>query len=394
MERGYAVDEERLMILRMVQDGKITAEEGQALLDVVTEGEQRTNGPVPSHCSAVPPQRAGSSETPWVSCLGTLGSKLAGLGRLAALGSMGTGIETSETFTGEFEDDIAVVEVALGTKNGTITVKPWNQPGFEVVAVKKAHAAGEAEAREVSADVLAVCNTGRRLVVQAKENKSVGAVSLTVYLPGQRKYDLAADSRNGGINVTGIACEKCRVRSTNGGIRIVDVATFELKAETTNGGVRCDGVTARLARVQTTNGGIGWRGTALEAKMETTNGGIRVYPHSTSRLAETLRSGSLAEVSDYAMESTNGGITVDLSTDLKDAQVTLRAESGHDRIRLPESGWRVVHRRDEPGSHELMGEYAGRSDERLSLSAKTRHGSITIACLDYEDEGPKEVVSQ
>lgn len=294
-------------------------------------------------------------------------SAWAGLASLAGMFTgFGNGIEISETITGEL-GEADVVTVGLETRNGSITVKTWQEPGYKVNIVKKVRAENAEEAQRLAADAVEVSQSRNELRVCANENNRVCAVSFTAYLPADRRYDIAAESINGSVAISGAQCTSCAAETTNGSISVNRVTAESVTAESTNGGVRLEHIRAEHVRAETTNGGISWQGEAAGARFETTNGSIKAQP-------EITHTGTR---STYQVESCNGGVSVDLNN-AAHALVAFRAQTSHGRISVPGDA-RISHKRDHHDSHALHGELPGNADTHLELSVETAHGSITLA---------------
>ena len=163
--------------------------------------------------------------------------------------------------------------------NGGITVKSWPQAGILVRARVEAWGDTDADARKRMSEVLVLTDGAN---VRAEGPKSLRgnngwSVSYEVFVP--ERMDLALNTVNGGISVTGVR-GAMDLETVNGGVNLAAVAG-RVKGETVNGGVKValEGTTwdGEGFDISTTNGGVGGDVPAnysarFEAK--TTNGGL------------------------------------------------------------------------------------------------------------------------
>jgi hypothetical protein len=197
---------------------------------------------------------------------------------------------------------------ADGRDNGGVTVHGWDKNEIKVVAVVRAEARTEAEARDIAKEVR-VLTDGAAVRAEGPRNlarRDSWWVSYEIWVP--RQTDLRLMANNGGLSVDGVN-SRIDLETNNGGITLTDV-DGDVRGSTSNGGV-----TVELT-------GDRWKGAGLD--LRTSNGGVHLYiPNGYSARLET--------------GTTNGGMDINfpitvqgtigrrLSTQLGSGGSTIRA---------------------------------------------------------------------
>ena len=310
-------DEEKIEILRMVAEGKITPEQGVELLKALSpEGDatrRKPGGPErpgdeydqtweervkraqekaeqaarsAAERAEYLAQEAGKraeyigkavSETVGESLRGIFeGLFRGGAGWFEGLGSPGDEYEFTDTIKGEFPAD-GEIQVNLRTTNGRIEVGVHDQPGYTLEVIKKVRAATEQEARERCEDIYEFKQNGLVLEGRSKDSfawRTAASCAFRLRLPRGRKASLNLDSANGRIEIQGVE-----------GTRLV--------ADTANGRVDVGASSFDEASVATANGRIEYRGESKRLRADTANGRIEAR---------------LKGVGDWQFETANGRI--------------------------------------------------------------------------------------
>ncbi|QUL97963.1 MAG: DUF4097 family beta strand repeat protein [Candidatus Fermentithermobacillus carboniphilus] len=295
--------EEKLLILQMVADGKITPEQGVELLKVVggpgtreVPAEPTVKPPAPyAPKGAIPPKQAESYADSMSKHFEDLGQRVGetvsesaeGLRKLISSFFGGGGLfaggpefELHDEIKGEIpaEGDL---DISLRTINGRITVETWDQPGFLLDVKKKISARNEDEAKELLKDVYEFSQDGVSLRARAKESSGNfmgrnASVSFTLTIPRARQASLNLDSANGRITVEGVSGKRCVADTANGRIEVTGCHFGDAILDTANGRIEFDGSASNL-KADTANGRIEacLRG-AGTWKLGTANGRIEV----------------------------------------------------------------------------------------------------------------------
>jgi len=418
------MQEERMHILRMLEEGKITAEQAAALLEALGDEGSRPAGGAREQASQGAKASSAARE------LGAKGQELAaqirdairaamrsvphvadelrenwhevrhdiqqalrdikreikeelGRGPLVDMSGLSElfqnlrGVtrwparESEEVLTGELTGEAP--RVRLVTKNGSISMRGWEQPGYKVVLKKRVYVEDEDEAEELARSAVAASASGDKLEVLVRESSKI-SVSIEAWLPKERGIVAEAMSQNGAVTLEGMTLLEGSLSTTNGAVRVKEASARRLDLSTVNGAVSVDGAAAEKLEASTTNGGVVWSGAAREASLKSVNGSIRVD-------AEFSDSWGSAAESRYRLECVNGSLRVAVPGD---PSVGVRLEARGRRIDLggAEDAFELER---EPGagpgsSRRLAGATRGfeGAPKRLIVEATTLNGAVRV----------------
>ncbi len=252
------MEEERLLILQMLSEKKITAAEAAELLRAlegppappVTEAPREVP-PGPDFGDAPAPSASGAAAISGGQGNG-FSDWLGGmLSRLSDLISLGTGLEVIEEVEGSLSANHVPVDLNVG--NGRLCVYAWDRPHFKAIITRRVRAGSEAEARSRGAELapFVVTDAGIRFVT--RHYGELQMAGLDLYLPGHLTYTLGARTGNGRIELEGLTGSAAALRSGNGRIRVEGGAWGRVEARTGNGSIKV-GTDAAEVDVNTGNG--------------------------------------------------------------------------------------------------------------------------------------------
>lgn len=310
--------EEKMMVLEMVAQGKITPEQGAELLRALGSGQRESGGltqdlsqsvkkglessikKIQEHVEKVKDVQNETVEKAESIAEGAakraqelsartsvvIGESAANLGKLISqifaggIGQRGPEFEFHDEIQGELPPS-GELDVSLDTTNGRITVETWDGPGFFCDVRKKASARNEEEAKELLKDSYEFNQDGCIIRARSKEKvagswgKNV-SIAFTLKLPKGRKSSLNLNSANGRISVDGISGTKMTADTANGRVEVTRCDFDSAEIDTANGRIEFQG-SSRNLRLDTANGRIEAR-LAGEGnwKCDTANGRIEV----------------------------------------------------------------------------------------------------------------------
>jgi hypothetical protein len=293
--------EEKMLILQMVADGKVTPEQGAELLRALGEPKPQTpakpsvpgvTGPAgddfgrpldesirrtvevsvkkaeaaaeaaAKHAEEFADRIAREGEN-LGKVLGESGENLGKiLGRIFGGGWISGGgnqFEFPEEVRGELPAE-GEIKVDLTTRNGRITLDTWDEPGFRLQVMKRANAMTEEEAAAKVRDLYEFKQDGLSLNARTKElhHGFLGAnvsVHFALTLPRDRQADVTLSSANGRLILDGLSGPS-------------------LKASTANGRIEATRNDFRTARLDSANGRILFTGKARDLNIKTANGRV------------------------------------------------------------------------------------------------------------------------
>ncbi|MDD3749538.1 MAG: DUF4097 family beta strand repeat-containing protein [Firmicutes bacterium] len=396
--------EEIMMILGMLEEGKITSDQAALLIEAVVEtvGLYDLEEPLPSFKDDA--KNAGechhheSAEKPGGEGVKGVADKLSGLADVvdrAALerlverirDTLEGAVKSTDQFMGRIQrevmsrkrtngssdwvlslstnvekvvdgsfqgEDGKKIDVKLSTWNGRINVEPWDEPGFRVTVTADAVLGRERETPSEADstmldDVFEYDVAGDSLKVKLHDSRAaVRGASLNVKLPRRFVYDMDLETQNGHVSVGELECRMVKVETSNGRIELDNTYAVISELETSNGRIVLTGVTKRLSA-------------------RTSNGPIRIVP-------KKIEGDSL-----YELATSNGSIEVQVA-DADQVGYHIDAKTGLGRIviDLPNVAYQVTDKGYVRG--EVVTETSGFSEksDRLTIKARTSNGKIRI----------------
>jgi DUF4097 and DUF4098 domain-containing protein YvlB len=308
-----SMEEERLMILQMVAEKKITPAEGAELLRALEEsareqGEEpeKRSGQQAGHASharhqalAEEVRRTAREAAERVSANAQQMAKDAASAAAAVTrreGMLGSLIDRlADAFSFEFDDNRVSFEetiegtftadqprLKLATGNGKLELHGWEEPGYRIILRYRVRgASGEEEARERAKGRIRFEATGDGITLDSETGSFIDrgiSVSAQLWLPASHVYDLHGTTGNGSLTLESLALSEGELTSGNGSIKVEGVRASGLDVTTGNGGIRVEGDVARFTG-STGNGSLRFRPTGTgdqQAEISTGNGSATI----------------------------------------------------------------------------------------------------------------------
>jgi len=239
------VEEERLIVLRLLEEGKVTAEEAAELLQALEAVHAAPVPPSPPPAEAAA-AAAASIRVPLLDGIERLFESLGGV--------FGETHRFETTIEGVFTTGDRPARVVLQSFNGRVEVRGWDRPDYRLELVKHVRARNEETARRLAEAVGRVTRGDEFLAVESDRQVS-GGMKVTCWLPQGISYELDARSSNGRILVADLQAERMRLFTSNGRIEVVGGCCRDAELETSNGRIVVAGPAGRLA-ARTSNGRI------------------------------------------------------------------------------------------------------------------------------------------
>ncbi len=357
--------DERLMILQMVADKKISAAEAAELLRMLdgkeaeaaaATGAGGTGGPLGTGSGAAGagtgPGRHGRSdafradrESSFSSGLSSFIEEL--VERFTSAFSEGHRYEFPTELTGTFIGEEIPLRIVTG--NGRVEVRGWDQPGYKAEILVKARGDSEEEARRRAEDAYTVQADESGFVLETRriEHRDI-AVSVTLLVPRTLRYRLETRTGNGRITLEDAPLTEGRLVTGNGRVTVTDGRAESLTIRTGNGRIEVDGDVAEL-------------------DCTTGNGAVRIAPPGTRSQQLRIATG-------------NGSVRVETDRIPAETGLKVHAASGMGSISLRRSDMVSDESVRTFGNKKLVARTQGydRAAARVDVQARTGLGSITI----------------
>lgn len=359
--------EERLMILQMVADKKISATEAAELLKALDAREPAA--PQPNPQPGPRPQATGSlggpgavppippippmpprPSAPPAPPLGGLGSFIENIVERVT-NSVSDAFEPRWEFPSELTGDFTaeVVPLRLVTPNGRIELKAWDEPGYKAEILVKTGGANQEEARQRANDAYTVVANETQFDFEAKRwnwNWDNQVVHVTLYVPRNKKYQLEA-------------------RTGNGNILMDEAFLVDAKVTSGNGKINFSGGADRMA-IRTGNGSVDILGDVADLEAGSGNGSITVTPNGDRHQYMRLNTG-------------NGSLTVVTNRLASTTGYKVDASTGMGSVTLDMPAMQFERNSQNFANKHVIGQTAGYESAAVQVSIHARTGLGTIS---------------
>lgn len=367
------MNEEKQRILKMVEDGIITASEAVALMEALEKNEHST-----------------AQKDSFFDDLLNFGQKLGN--QMQGAGSqlhqpkdklfqfvqstvqklkdfefpLGKAVEFSHVFHEEvFLPKRLKVEMA----NGDLTLLPWDEQGVKAECHVKVYGAEQEEdAREEFI---------KNSVFYARDNKlsfSVGLklmkVDTVLYVPKAKIDDISIKLFNGSLVVNDIQAEELDVKTSNGKIEVKNCKMDDFEGETGNGQIYLTNCEAKKVEANSFNGAIHVIGSVGDIDVKTVNGNVLC----------DMKTGAVHTIKAHAI---TGNVEV-----YAPASMAMKGElrTNFGSFHLPETGMKKVTEKEEMIQKLVRFESENEAEQQVFITAETRTGLITIRTISPKTE--------
>lgn len=370
---------EKMMILKMLDEGKITLEEANELLEALeagaeemgTEKEDWTSdfkkglqglkdGMEKGISEAREGLQEGKSEVEKET--EGLGGFLKSIFDSFSTGFAGPGYSFTDRQQGTFSENR--VEVVMDTRNGSIDIGPAEGSEYEMTVESRVRGESEDKAREKKEKGLEIHEENNRLLIRVKERAIVANVRLR--LPQDKIYDLNLDTSNGRIEARGLNTERVEGDTSNGRVVFQDMKGKIFRGDTSNGRVEMKQIKGEELIADTSNGSIFIQGEGRIFKGNTSNGSITIEPRFTGD-------------GEVKADTTNGRIKINLPRE-KDIGYSLKAGTSMGSLDLEIPELEYSERQEGHSRKKVVAQSRDLAQKamKVNLEASTSMGSLFI----------------
>jgi len=279
--------EERKMILKMIEDGKITAEEGVQLLEAI---ERRGKNEFQDAAEKFMHQ-ANKGATKLFDLVGKAIQKVQELDLDFDL-PFHSGVKVKETIElSSFDYD----QLSFSTTTGHIRCQKWDQQGAKIeITGHVLQEKEEFEALRKIREAIQLKTEDKKYAFSLLDEKGL-RVTIDLFLPSRVFEAVHLETTHGNVQLGALKSDRLEIKAVNGSIRIEKVSASELGVTTSNGRVQLNQVEIEQGKIQSSNGSIHASGHFHSLQCETTNGTIRVKQEkiSDSQLKAFTHNGSI-----------------------------------------------------------------------------------------------------
>lgn len=277
--------EERKRILKLVEEGKLTAEEALLLIEKLeeksTSGESQgafqeqmatelsTN--VNSEGSQHKKENASFKQSSTkVKFLDFIDSALKKIKDFDLDFNFGNAVEIQHIFQ---NSNSYINQIDLDVANGSVKLVPWNEEDVRVECNAKVYRVEtQDEARKsFLQDVLFSIERNRLVFSVQKKQMKVNAV---LYIPQTDYEKIKVRMFNGPISGENLQVNEFKAKTANGSIDVKNIRSVELELETANGHIKAERCSGQELEAETINGTLSVNGSFGKVDLQSFNGNI------------------------------------------------------------------------------------------------------------------------
>lgn len=358
--------EERKMILKMIDEGKITAEEGVKLLETLEKTETRQADKPAELTTRVNWEEGNRTQSGYRQSSGAskitafIESALQKIKEFDLDFNFGTYTNVHHIF---HHRNLKETAIDISLENGSVTIVPWDEEDVRVECEAKVYRARDAQdAKEMFLREVSVSGDGEKLKFFSKV-KSI-KVKATVYLPQLQYRSINLYTFNGHLKGEKIHSEKLDLKAVNGSISFLQASGTKLNAETVNGTIEIKESTVHTCDVQSVNGTIDIDGVFNDADVETVNGTVHYH------LKQTKDDPSYANI-----KATTGSVDIIVPYSIR-IDGKLKTNVGGFTCNLDEL--KIIEEKKDFVQKQVVFVANEEKSPRLKLEASTNTGSVSV----------------
>ncbi|WP_102335594.1 DUF4097 family beta strand repeat-containing protein [Salimicrobium jeotgali] len=242
------MSEERRKILKMIEQGDISAEEGARLLESVNEPDKTYT---------------------WKSFLGDAVDRVKKGDFDLSFGNTIDFGEATEVDATSFED------MDIHINNGTVRILTHEKDTVKAeYEVKMYQSSSEEEAKQRFREEVRLDTSADLLRLSSPSNKI--KVSATLYVPDRAYAFVKTKVFNGRVDLSALRAEQVETKTTNGAVTLSEVHGEKANVETGNGSVDFQNCSFSRCDARTINGKVAASGSFVKLDLSTVSGGINV----------------------------------------------------------------------------------------------------------------------
>ncbi|OIJ21012.1 DUF4097 domain-containing protein [Anaerobacillus alkalidiazotrophicus] len=302
------MQEERKMILKMIEDGKITAEEGIALMKELGQTEKKepkkeTNAYLSNNVDwEKGHDYRGKYNQPSFTNRFTdfIEQTVQKIKEFDLDLNFGGSIEIDHIF---HHRDSNISKVDIAVENGSVRFVPWDETDVRVECKVKVYHEKDVEAARqhfLNQITFQVIDEKIRFKCRDKSLK----INATFYVPRQSYDEVTLYTFNGQLQGEEVEARELSAKTVNGRISFDKLASTKVILETVNGSISVDKLDAERTEAKTVHGTINFVTSGGEADVETFNGSIKY------KLIEKVKGKAY-------LKTTTGSIELTVPADMK-----------------------------------------------------------------------------
>ncbi|EMT38360.1 DUF4097 and DUF4098 domain-containing protein YvlB [Thermoanaerobacter thermohydrosulfuricus] len=365
------MNEEKELILKMLEEGKITAEEAAQLLEAIegeeffyeeeleeVEEKEKANKKEESFSKLEEiPFKIEEKIDKAISTVREKEREISTFERTVdRLLDTFLGISLGKTIEKEFRCDSVAenTNIRIEGRNGEIYIETWEEEYASITTRYVVPRNGEEE-------IIYNCQNG---ILEVKKTPKIKALSVKMYLPKVKYKNITLSTTNGRISIEGIEGESLQAYTTNGSIYLEEIKSYQIENHTTNAKIEVDDATCERVVCRTSNGSIAVEDSTFnDADLNTINGKIIVEDFKVNSSNSSLKA-----------STTNGSIEMEIADEKVGVSFDLSTVNGKCQVKLPSMFYEVR------GTTHLKGKTQDyeRAYNKINIVARTVNGNVHL----------------
>lgn len=366
--------EEQRRILKLVEEGKLTAEEAILLIEKLSNTDSETSqaekeAEIRTEISTNVDfenarqyssfdQKQSSIKNKFMDFVDSAFKKIKDMDLDF---NFGDAVDVKHIFQ---HSNVYLTSLDLDVANGSIAIIPWNEKDVRIECEAKVYKIENQErARKAFLeDVRFSIENGKLLFsIQQKQMK----VNAKIYVPSENYENVKVRMFNGPISGEKLVVQDFRAKTANGAITVTNIETTTMEVETANGHIKAENIKSKEFEAETINGTITAGGRFGKVDLQSFNGNIAC---------------SLAEDSCHTayVKTTTGSVDILASNDYE-IDGELKSNLGNFRVELPVMS--IIEEKNEIVQKSLRFKANQDKGNKVYLFAETKTGSISIKPL-------------
>lgn len=357
--------EERLRILKLVEEGKMTVDEALFLIEQMEKGSAKPEEKTTALSTSVKFEEA-KKEDFHAHTFNSVKDKVLDFVDTAFKKikdfdldlNFGKSVDITHIFQ---QGDAYLNQIDIDMANGSVKVVPWDQRDVRIECSAKVYRVenqDEARRKFLGDAVFAIEGQKLRFSVQQKWMK----VDAVVHVPKEDYESVRIRLFNGSIHGENLNIKDCRAKTANGKVLLEGMECSKLEAETVNGQIDIHRSAIRDLEAETIHGAIKVDGYFNQVDLQSFNGNITCLVNNN-------------DCQSIEVKATTGSIDVSLPEKTQ-ASGELKSNLGNFTIEL--DGIQVVEEKSDMVQKTLRFKPADVGMNAVSLYADAKTGSIAV----------------
>jgi DUF4097 and DUF4098 domain-containing protein YvlB len=358
------MEEQRKRILKLVEEGKLSANEAITLIETLESDEQLKEEKMNALSTEVigdPYEEKTEQSNEKQSSLGAMlmdwvDTAVKRVKELDLDLNFGKSIDVKHIF--QFQDSpLQVIDITL--PNGSVNLQPWNESDIRVECDAKVYRAENmAQARQTFLTEVECFVEGNQFVLRT--DKKTMKINVTMFVPEQEYEHIKIKLFNGPIRGEDLKVDNLKVKTANGLVSFSAINAIKGEFETANGQIKLTNSSYGKLEAETISGIIQFNGSAKKVDVQSFNGNLML------KLADKA-------CEELYTKTTTGNIVINMPEG-SEVIGDLKSNLGSLSARLQDVN--ITSEKNEAIQKELK--FKTSQEPKLSLFADSKTGSISI----------------